>query len=318
MDSIIQTLDETGVPWETILLAVMAVLGFLLAVLVLDQIIQAILRFAIGRRYSVRIPFSVRVGVDFHTPHPGSLVMGYPYWRRAKKDGTRDLRTNDRHVVKERTVIRFDGWKLRGKDPFEAYDLVMDLRRGGQVIAPCYEEQQKRSYCVSRAKDRQAATNIDGIIATFADRPTDFEDFCADMFRQLGYTAKVTPPSRDGGYDILLRGQDGVTSIAECKCYARNHHVGRPIVQKLHGANATVGAQGMMVITTSSFSQGAIEYAARTGVQLIDGSRLVEMCRNAWPSVSASSPLMISTNEITLTDDDIMACIPMDLQARYR
>ena len=314
MDSIIQALNETGLPWEPILLIVIAVL----AVLVLDQIIQAVLRLTIGRQYSVRIPFSVRVGVDFHTPHPGSLVMGYPQWRRAKKDGTRDLRTNDHHVIKNRTVIRFDGWKLRGKNPFEAYDLVTDLRREGQVIAPCYEEQTKRSYCVSRAKHRQAAANIDGIIAEFADRPTDFEDFCADMFRQLGYTAKVTPPSRDGGYDILLRDRNGMTSIAECKCYARNHHVGRPIVQKLHGANATVGAQGMMVITTSSFSQGAIEYAARTGVRLIDGSRLVEMCRNAWPSVSASSLLMIPTDEMTLTDADIMACIPMDLRARYQ
>lgn len=314
MDSIIQALDEAGVPWEPILLVVLAIV----AVLALDQIIQAILRLTVGRQYSVRIPFSVRVGVDFHTPHPGSLMMGYPQWRRAKKDGTRDLRTNDRHVIKNRTMIRFDGWKLRGKNPFEAYDLVTDLRRGGQVIAPCREEQAKRSYYVSQAKDRQAAANIDGIIASFADRPTDFEDFCADMFRQLGYMAEVTPPSRDGGYDILLKDRNGAASIAECKCYARNHHVGRPIVQKLHGANATVGAQGMMVITTSSFSQGAIDYAAQAGVQLIDGDQLVTLCRNAWPSASTSSPLMISTNETTLTDADIMAYIPMDLRSRYQ
>lgn len=32
------------------------------------------------------------------------------------------------------------------------------------------------------------------------------------MFRSLGYTTEVTPASRDGGYDILLRGRDGVMS----------------------------------------------------------------------------------------------------------
>ena len=36
------------------------------------------------------------------------------------------------------------------------------------------------------------------------------------MFRSLGYTTEVTPASRDGGYDILLRGRDGVMSIVEC------------------------------------------------------------------------------------------------------
>lgn len=41
------------------------------------------------------------------------------------------------------------------------------------------------------------------------------------MFRSLGYTTEVTPASRDGGYDILLRGRDGVMSIVECKCYAQ-------------------------------------------------------------------------------------------------
>lgn len=40
------------------------------------------------------------------------------------------------------------------------------------------------------------------------------------MFHSLGYTTEVTPASRDGGYDILLRGRDGVMSIVECKCYA--------------------------------------------------------------------------------------------------
>ncbi len=41
------------------------------------------------------------------------------------------------------------------------------------------------------------------------------------MFRSLGYTTEVTPASRDGGYDILLRGRDGVMSIVECSFLAK-------------------------------------------------------------------------------------------------
>ena len=113
-----------------------------------------------------------------------------------------------------------------------------------------------------------------------------------------------------------MRGETGATAIVECKCYARNHHVGRPVVQKLHGANATVGAQEMMVVTTSSFTQGAVEYAAQTGVRLIDGPQLLSLCRRAWPS--ESSPLSFPTTATWLTDGDIMARIPTDLQRRYR
>lgn len=151
MDSIIQTLDETGVPWEPLLLVVLVVLY----VLVLDQIVQAILRLTVGRQYSVRIPFSVRVGVDLHPDDVGSFAMGYPQWRSAKKDGTRDRRTNDFHVIKDRTLILLDGWKLRGKNPFEAYDLVRALRRNGQVIVPCQEERLKRSRLASHAMRRR-------------------------------------------------------------------------------------------------------------------------------------------------------------------
>lgn len=152
MDSIIQTLDETGVPWEPLLLVVLVVLY----VLVLDQIVQAILRLTVGRQYSVRIPFSVRVGVDLHPDDVGSFAMGYPQWRSAKKDGTRDRRTNDFHVIKDRTLILLDGWKLRGKNPFEAYDLVRALRRNGQVIVPCQEERLKRSRLAPRGTARRA------------------------------------------------------------------------------------------------------------------------------------------------------------------
>ena len=119
------------------------------------------------------------------------------------------------------------------------------------------------------------------------------------------------PPSLVGG--VVSAIQPRVRNMSAQKS---SKYVGRPVVQKLHGANATVGAQEMMVVTTSSFTQGAVDYAARTGVHLIDGTQLLSLCRRAWPS--QSSPLSFPTAEAWLTDDDIMARIPMDLWARYR
>lgn len=286
IESYLRFSEQAPAPYDDLLRLVppaLAVLAALLLVLAVDQILQLVLRIAFGRAYSVRVPFSVRVGVDLHPDDVGSFSMGYPQWRSAKKDGTRDRRTNDLHVIKNRTLILIDGWKLCGKNPFEAYGLVRDLRRNGQVVVPCQEERLKRSEAASQILRRRDSGSIDDIISAFEDRPTDFEGFCADMFRTLGWTAETTPPTNDGGYDISMRGETGATAIVECKCYARNHHVGRPVVQKLHGANATVGAQEMMVVTTSSFTQGAVEYAAQTGVRLIDGPQLLSLCRRASP-----------------------------------
>ena len=60
---------------------------------------QVILRHMIGKEYSVRVPFSVRVGLN-RRHSPDGFSMGYPYWQAAKKDGTRDLRTNNTRIVR--------------------------------------------------------------------------------------------------------------------------------------------------------------------------------------------------------------------------
>lgn len=241
--------------------------------------------------------------------------MGYPMWEAAKKDGTRDRRTNNTRIIKNPTVILIGRWQLSGKDPFAAYALVKNLRQAGHVIGYCREEQYKRQQLMNKAQARHQTANVDGIIAQFKDSPTDFEPFCADLFRKFGWWAETTPPVRDGGFDLKLRRPDGVTYIAECKCYDRRHHVGRPIVQKLQGANMTEHAQGMMLITTSSFSQDAVAYAAQVGVELINGAELVRLCQQAWGS--SASNVAIPEESVWLTYNEIMLSIPVDMRSRY-
>lgn len=169
---------------------------------------------------------------------------------------------------------------------------------------------------MGKVQAQRQATSIDGIIAQFKDSPSDFEPFCADMFHKIGWWAETTPPVRDGGFDLRLRRPDGVTYIAECKCYDRRHHVGRPIIQKLQGANKVERAQGMMLITTSSFSQDAISYSQQVGVELVDGAELVRWCQRAWGNSAANAT--IPETSIWLTNNEIMAFIPADMRNHYR
>ena len=129
--------------------------------------------------------------------------MGYPYWQAAKKDGTRDLRTNNTRIVRTPTVIFLGGWRLSVRNPFTAYDFVNDLRDAGHDLGRCPEEQWKLRCLTERERARSEATSIDGIVNRFRDHPTDFEPFCADLFHTLGWRRRPRRRARR-----RLRSQD--------------------------------------------------------------------------------------------------------------
>ena len=91
-------------------------------------------------------------------------------------------------------------------------------------------------------------------------------------------------------------------------------HIGRPIIQKLQGANIVERAQGMMLITTSAFFAEAIKYAQQVGVNLVDGNQLVALCQQAF---GTNAQATIPESAFTLTRADIMARIPKDMRGMY-
>lgn len=115
----------------------------------------------------------------------------------------------------------------------------------------------------------------------------DFEDFVAKLFRTLGYqNVRVTPRGADGGKDVVmdwadpLRGTRGL--YVECKHWQAGS-VGRREVQILHSAvMANPEVDEGVIVTTGSFTDGAIDYAKRVGViQLIDRKELRELMAKA-------------------------------------
>ncbi|BAW92814.1 restriction endonuclease [Actinomyces sp. Chiba101] len=245
--------------------------------------------------------------------HIGAFRLEYPTWRYCKKDGTRDLRYSHNRPVYPRSALEFGSWRVSSKDVFELYELVQSLRRRGEPIAETYEERWKRQELAAASHAHHAITSIDQIINRYADTPTGFEEFCAGLFRAMGYRAEVTPPANDGGLDLRME-RDGRRYIAECKCFTPGNAVGRPVLQKLYGANATERAYGMLVITTSTFSKGAEEYAALTGIRLLDGQRLMDLCfRVGYATHERPAPLPAI---VTLSPQDILANMPPDMRGQ--
>lgn len=114
-----------------------------------------------------------------------------------------------------------------------------------------------------------------------------FESLIVDLLVAMGYggshrnAAEQLGRSGDGGVDGVINedvlGLDRV--YVQAKRYGPGSSVGRPDVQAFTGSLVGLGATKGVFVTTSTFSQQAIEFASRIPqrVILIDGKRLAEL-----------------------------------------
>lgn len=118
--------------------------------------------------------------------------------------------------------------------------------------------------------------------------PEFFERAVIELLKAMNYGGSSQDVqhlgrSGDGGVDGVIN-QDALglhRVFIQSKRYAENSTVGRPDLQNFVGALADKGATQGAFVTTSKFSEPAIEYAekvsAQTRIVLIDGSKLAEL-----------------------------------------
>lgn len=124
------------------------------------------------------------------------------------------------------------------------------------------------------------------LLARLMDKePAFFEQAVVDLLLKMGYGGQngrgiVTSLVNDGGIDGVID-QDvlGLNKVyIQAKRYGPGNSVGRPDIQAFVGALSGKADAGVF-ITTSRFSDGAIEYAASipTRVILVDGEKLADL-----------------------------------------
>jgi len=133
---------------------------------------------------------------------------------------------------------------------------------------------------------RQAlATDLLSILRKLS--PDAFEKLVVELLVKMGYGGSI----RDAGKAVGKSGDQGIDGIIkedrlgldiiyiQAKRWADNNAVGRPEIQKFVGALAGQGAKKGIFITTSYFTQEALEYAPRNEIKivLIDGEELSQL-----------------------------------------
>ena len=93
--------------------------------------------------------------------------------------------------------------------------------------------------------------------------PRKFEELVAQILGGRGYDITLTPPSKDGGFDMFAARKDDLGSflyLVECKRYTPPQKVGVSVVRALHGVVQQRQANAGIVITSSFFTKGAREF----------------------------------------------------------
>lgn len=99
----------------------------------------------------------------------------------------------------------------------------------------------------------------------------EFEDFMANVFDKKGYHVQTTPTTGDQGVDLLLTIDDLKVAV-QLKRYTGP--VGPTAVAAVVAGMFHYKAKKAWVITTSSFTKGAVELAKSNRVRLMDGKEL--------------------------------------------
>ena len=120
---------------------------------------------------------------------------------------------------------------------------------------------------------------IDNISAIDGMEGHEFEYFCANVLRQVGFTdVNVTPGSGDQGVDIVAT-KDGIKYAIQCKNYAKP--LSNTPVQEVSAGKMFYNCHVGVVMTNSTFTPGAIQLANATNVLLWDRDKLMALISQA-------------------------------------
>lgn len=123
-----------------------------------------------------------------------------------------------------------------------------------------------------------------------------FEHEIRDLVEAFGYQAESTAPSHDFGVDVIARSNRRIVVI-QCKLYGKCR-IGGDTMMKLVGSRQYFKATDAICITTSRFTKQAQEIANKEDIKLIDGAKIVLLCKERNLTIPSLTVLITPTEEI--------------------
>ncbi|MDZ7950286.1 restriction endonuclease [Nostoc sp. DedQUE09] len=95
--------------------------------------------------------------------------------------------------------------------------------------------------------------------------PRKFEELVAHILQNKGFDITLTPKTRDGGRDIQAVHKSSLGNmlyLIECKRYQSSNKVRVELVRSLYGVKQRERATMGILVTTSSFTKDALDFAS--------------------------------------------------------
>ncbi|MFG2712809.1 restriction endonuclease [Streptomyces goshikiensis] len=144
---------------------------------------------------------------------------------------------------------------------------------------------------VTAVPDRSGLPDLPDVGTTALDHAAvdadGFEHTIAALCVRDGCTpVEVVGGAGDLGADVVATTPDGLRIVLQCKHYREDNRVGSQDLQRFGGTCFAVhDADVAVVVTTSSFTEPALEYAAACGIVCVDGDALA-----AWTELAVAPP----------------------------
>jgi Restriction endonuclease len=162
----------------------------------------------------------------------------------------------------------------------EGFTFVRPHERGGQSTT------ERIKIYRSRSASRMLFQELSKAPAGNRPKWFEFEKDCARVLRERGLDVIHQAVNRDGdgGVDLFATDSSEQTYVVQCKCYSANRPVGPEVVRELVGAIALAdqGAKGTsrgILMTTSTFTSGAVTAALTLGFEIIDGAKMASLLK---------------------------------------
>lgn len=219
---------------------------------------------------------------------------------------------HDRRWFRSAVTLRLPGAGLTIRKISKDDALFIDLLVAGRRAGVIFETARSSSTSLYAAPLRSAAPGQNGCVASAgalaalqaprppgagrnlaAMDPLEFEELVRQLLETMGYQARLTKASHDGGVDIEAYNPQPIVGgkiVVQCKRYSGV--VGAPYIRDLAGVVQHEGATKGILVTTSHFSPDAQSFARGKPLELIDGPQLEALLDRHGLAVPAIIPLI--------------------------
>lgn len=184
--------------------------------------------------------------------------------------------------------------KIGGSTPTSS---ISDVDEAEQAVSDDIASRNAAQVAAENAQDfiiRRIHTGLSG---------HEFEHFIAHLMKCMGYTARVTEMSGDGGVDVIAHTDElgFQPPIIKIQCKRKTEQIGEPEVSQLLGTLGE-GEYALFVTLGSYTKQARVRERNTPRLRLLDGEELVQMILQHYPQMSPRYRLMLPLKQIYVPD----------------